>query len=46
VNSSAEGIKGKDYGGRKKNKRAWMVLKGSGLAKFLIPFSFFIMHAC
>jgi hypothetical protein len=39
-----KGIKGKDYGGRKKNKRVWMVLKGSGLAQVLIPFSFY--NAC
>jgi hypothetical protein len=28
----------------KKNKRVWMVLKGSGLAQVLIPFSFY--NAC
>jgi hypothetical protein len=32
-----KGIKGKDYGGRKKKKRARMVLKESGLAQFFIP---------
>jgi hypothetical protein len=39
-----KGNKGKYYGGRKKNKRAWVVLKGSGLAQVLIPFSFY--NAC
>jgi hypothetical protein len=39
-----KGIKGKDYGGRKKNKRAWMVFNGSGLAQVLIPFC--VYNAC
>jgi hypothetical protein len=39
-----KGIKGKDYGGREKNKRARMVFKGSGLAQVLIPFC--VYNAC
>jgi hypothetical protein len=31
-----KGIRCKDYGGRKKNKRAWMVLKENGLAQILL----------
>jgi hypothetical protein len=43
VNSSTEGFKGKDYGGRKKIKEpGWF--KRSRLAQVLIPLSFY--NAC